>query len=194
MMRDWTIHKVNFYLLIFVTSLLFAQVKKEVSESDSNIKFASSEDQKIAFAVLGNFSKQCNYVLSFDSAVLSKLEENSNKLSSDVQSQAFVCYSQHMPNIKNTSFIYKKLCSDLTQSGIPLQDETVLRMFVSVQEYKKGIAIYHALLNDCLQSVKAPSEYIVDVFLGKKEFNFLSLQIKSMRKEQMFSGNQVNFR
>ena len=73
------------------------------------------------------------------------------------------------------------------------KDNNKMIIFKQFIENKKGISIYHALLNDCLKNVKAENDYIVDVFLGKKEFNFLSSRLQNMKKQKEFATNRTNY-
>lgn len=157
-------------------------------------EFRNSKDRRIVYSVLDNFSKNCSLIMTLQDGIIFNLEKKLKLAQMNKEEEILKCYSNNLNKIKSVHFIYKNICTDLTQDGMPVNDESIMRLFVSSRQYRKGILVTHSVLNECLIGKAVNKDYIVDAFSGKKEFNLLVSKLKRLKRKSEFIPNRVNFR
>jgi hypothetical protein len=160
---------------------------------EAKTKFQSRKDKEIVMEVLTAFSRQCNYTSSVEQSIVTKLEDNLKKAQNAEKQEVLACYSEYLTKISSTNYIYSKICKELTQDGNNGSDEELMRLFVGVQKYRRGIRLQHSILNDCLREKNAPAEYIVDLDSSRIESQYLKKRIESMTAPR-FHENRTDYR
>lgn len=161
--------------------------------AEAKTKFQSRKDKEVAMEVLTAFSRQCNYTTSVEQSIVTKLEDNLKKAQNAEEKDVLSCYSEYLTKISSTNYIYGKICKELTQDGNNGSDEALMRLFVGVQKYRRGIRLQHSILNDCLREKKVPPNYIVDLDSSRIESQYLKNRIESMTAPSFYE-NRTDYR
>jgi hypothetical protein len=115
---------INFLLSL---SMVFAQ------------SFSSKEDKLIVGEIIESFTKQCSYISSVEANIVRKLEEKLKKAQAEDVESALGCYRDNLTQITSVHYIYSSTCSEVNQPNFKSDDENLMRLFVAIQKYRKGI-------------------------------------------------------
>ncbi len=179
MMKDFRSTMINLVLFAFIT---MAQGT------------LSGQERIITTEVVESFSKQCTYIATIESNIVKKLEEKLKKSQSDNNEIALGCYRDNLTQVTSAHFIYATTCKELNVPNFKPDDQNLMRVFVAVQKYRKGIRLQHSILNDCLRSKKVETDYIVDLEFNRIESDLLREKLEEYKVGDKFTPNRTTYR
>ncbi|MCB0347476.1 MAG: hypothetical protein KDD37_01505 [Bdellovibrionales bacterium] len=156
--------------------------------------FRNSQDRKISSEVVESFSKQCAYISTIESNIVKKLEEKLKLSQSNDNEVALSCYRDNLTQISSAHFIYSTTCKEVSVPNFKPDDSNLMRIFVAVQKYRKGIRLQHSILNDCLRSKKVGTDYIVDLEFNRIESDLLRERLEDYKVGDKFTPNRTTYR
>lgn len=156
--------------------------------------FTSKDDRLIVQEIVESFSKQCAYITTIESNIVRKLEEKLKTAQSDSAEKALACYRDNLTQITSTHYIYANTCGEVSVPNFKADDSTYMRLFVTIQKYRKGIRLQHSILNDCLRSKKVNNRYVVDLEFNRIESDLLREKLDKYKIGDKFTPNRTTYR
>lgn len=178
-MKDFRLMMIKLFLITFIA----------IAQST-----LSMQERKIAAEVVESFSKQCTYIATIESNIVKKLEEKLKKSQFENNDMALGCYRDNLTQITSAHFIYTTTCKELNVPNFKPDDQNLMRVFVAVQKYRKGIRLQHSILNDCLRSQRVESNYIVDLEFNRIESDLLREKLEEYKVGDKFTTNRTTYR
>lgn len=182
-----------FFIIITYSFINNASELKFVNEKG---EFKTTEYKSIVEHVLKNFVKECGIVSSIEKNQVAKIANTFDivqKMDSKLD-LAKSCYREQISVLSSRSFIYSRICNELTYKGIPSKDLLLMRSFVAVEKYKSGIELNHTLLNDCLKKSKVDEKYVVKIINARFSTEALSRRLNQMKLKIPMFENRIQVR
>jgi len=144
----------------------------------ANAQFKSERDRRIVGDILKTFARQCVQRQATDSEILKRLDveaKDANRLGNPPVKK---CFENYYSQVTGISFLYQKICRDVSSNTVNLPDETAAKQLLEVNHYQSGIRPYHSSLNDCLGAVpdKKGEPFLVPL-------SGSNLDVKTLEKE-----------
>jgi hypothetical protein len=156
--------------------------------------FTSRDDKLIVQEIVESFSKQCSYITTIESNIVRKLEEKLKLAQSENSEKALSCYRDNLTQITSSHYIYSNLCKEVNVPNFQADDPTYMRLFVTIQKYRKGIRLQHSILNDCLRSKRLNNKYSVDLEFNRIESDLLQEKLDKYKIGDKFTPNRTSYR
>jgi hypothetical protein len=119
----------------------------------ANAQFKSDRDRKIVGDILKTFGRQCIQRVATDSEILKRLDveaKDANRIGNPATKK---CYENYYSQVTGVSFLYQKICRDVSANVENLPDDTAAKQLLEVNHYQLGLRPFHSSLNDCLIAV-----------------------------------------
>ncbi|MFK8138882.1 MAG: hypothetical protein AB8E15_11015 [Bdellovibrionales bacterium] len=174
------------YLIKVFLGISFLSVTEASQFFNKNGEFANPRVRETVVYILENFAKECAVISNFESKIAKQLEKKYRSLSDTNFSELKACYKEQISSVVSTQYLYRNLCTDLSIKGIPVSNDKLLRQFVAVNRYSKGIGPFHTILNDCLSKSNQSGPYIVE----QKSTNFQN-NILLEKLLKLKAGNRI---
>jgi len=158
--------------------------------------FRDEQDAKISMALITQFQRECSHKSGNDQSKIIELQSSFEKVRADktsVGEKALQCYQDRMSQLVGIHKLYKELCDEVAREGVLKRDQDALRLLLMTQRYRKGIAPFHDLLNDCLIE-KGAGKYLVRSLRQRTESASLRTELEKLRIKPPFEASRVEYR
>jgi hypothetical protein len=163
-------NRVELFTALFLFALFFS--------GTARAQFKSDHDRTIVHDILKAFSHECVQRGSIDAETLKRLDVEAKDVSRTGNLATQKCFENHYSQVAGVSFLYQRLCHDISFTARATPDELAATQFLQVNKYQTGIRPYQSTLNDCL--VEVPDKKGLAFFIPLSGFD---LNVKALQKE-----------
>lgn len=156
--------------------------------------FSSQADRDIALEIIDSFSRQCGYISTVESNIVKKLEDSLKMAQAQNEARVLECYRDNLTQITSAHFIYTNTCAEVSIPNFKTTDPEYMRIFVTIQKYRKGIRLQHSILNDCLVTRRTNKRYVVDLEFNRIESDLLREKLEDYKIQEKFTPNRTTYR